>query len=120
MALNEENMHRAVFVKQRFEGGINSIYEPERSEFNYQVFIHSEFPLKTTEEWSFSSFGEARSFAARHFSTEGWELLQWDNQAKRPCADGGFECGSGSCDMCKSTGGGCKSCGAQDDGYAKS
>ena len=119
MSLAEEDMHRAVFVNDRFEGGINSVYEPSRSEFEYQVFIHSDFPLNTTEEWSFPSFKEARSFAARHFSTEGWELLQWDNQAKRPCTDGGHECGSGSCEMCKTTGGGCTTCGATDEVFAK-
>ena len=118
MSLEEENIHRVVFVNQRFEGGINFIFEPETQKFEYQIFIHSEFPLSTSTEWKFGSFSEARSFASRHFSTEGWELLEWDNQAKRPCSEGGFECGSGTCEMCKSTGGGCKSCGAQEEKFA--
>ena len=117
MAINEEDMHRVVYVKDRFEGGFSSVYCPEANSFSYQVFIHSEFPLQTFEEWNFPTFSEARHFAARHFSSEGWELLAWDNQVKRPCSDGGAECGSGSCEMCKSTGGGCKSCGAQDSQF---
>ena len=120
-SISEEDMHRVVFVSNGNEGGINSIFDPELSAFQYQVFIHKPFPLNTSKSWEFPSFEEARSFAARLFDAE-WEMLQWDQKVKRPCADGGQECGSGSCEMCKSTGGGCTACGASDDqfGAAKS
>jgi hypothetical protein len=105
MALEEDAVHRTVFVRAREEGGINFVYDPERGENSYQVFIHRRFPYSTVSSWEFPSFAAARSFAAEQFKSE-WELLVWDMQVKRPCADGGTECGSGTCAQC-STGGGC-------------
>jgi hypothetical protein len=116
-SLGEEEMHRVVFAKDGNEGGINFIFDPERGAAVYQVFIHKSFPLSTLENWEFDTFAEARSHAAKTFAGE-WEVLAWDQKVKRPCADGGQECGSGSCEMCKSTGGGCKSCGASDESFA--
>lgn len=118
MALNEEQTSRVVFVNPREEGGINAIYDPSLSKFVYQVFIHNRFPYKCKEAAEFERFEEARSFASKRFAQD-WEMLEWGGEIKRPCADGGAECGSGSCEMCKSTGGGCKSCGASDEKFAQ-
>lgn len=113
MALSEEDIHRVVFVRSRDEGGINFLFEPESQRILYQVFIHSSLPLKTQTRWEFERFEEARSFAAKLFNQD-WDMLAWDQKAKRPCETGEHECGSGSCETCKSTGGGCTTCGATD------
>ncbi len=121
MALKEDETHRVVFVKHREEGGINWIYDPNLEKEFCQVFIHSLFPYRERSSWEFENFLEARSFAAKQFSD--WEMLAWDMKTKRPCEEGGKECGSGECDTCKqikSEGGvipaeiastGCGSCG---------
>ncbi|MBS1983705.1 MAG: hypothetical protein JST16_05985 [Bdellovibrionales bacterium] len=101
MALSENEVHRVTFVSSREEGGINAVYDPEQDKFLFQVFIHNRFPYTHKDLWEFESFAEARSFAARHFDQD-WELLAWDQKVSRPCADGGTECGSGSCPTCKS------------------
>lgn len=101
MALEEKEIHRVTFVTAREEGGINSIYDPDANSFAYQVFIHIRLPYCSAQEWIFPTFAEARSFAARKFDVD-WELLAWDQNVKRPCADGGTECGSGSCATCQS------------------
>lgn len=101
MALDETLMQRTVFVNGREEGGINAIYDPALEGFAYQVFIHNRFPFVDIERQEFPSFAEARSYAAKRFG-EGWEMLSWDQTVKRPCADGGTECGSGSCATCQS------------------
>jgi hypothetical protein len=117
LALKEDEMHSVVFVRPREEGGFSCVFDPEKSDFSYQVFIHSPLPLKTKSTWEFPSFESARSFASTHFK-EGWQMMKWDQNIRRPCMDGGHECGSGSCETCQSTGGGCKSCGATDEGFA--
>lgn len=94
-------MHRTTFVTPREEGGINLVYDPENDGIRYQVFIHNRFPYREMDRWEFASFAEARGFAARHF-TDGWDMLQWDQKVKRPCEEGGFECGSGTCATCSS------------------
>ncbi len=119
LALKEEDMQSVVFVRPREEGGISYVVDSDKNEFRYQVFIHSPLPLKTKEAWEFESFEQARSFASKFFSKD-WDLMIWDHQVKRPCMEGGFECGSGSCETCQSTGGGCKSCGATDSTFAES
>lgn len=101
MALKPEDMHRVVFVNGRIEGGINSIFDPVIGQEIYQVFIHNRLPYCTISEWEFTDFPAARSFAAQTFKTD-WEFLTWDLKTKRPCEDGGRECGSGECDTCKS------------------
>jgi len=117
MSLDEEDVHRVSFVNPREEAGINAVYDPEVSGFVYQVFIHNRFPYLSRETREFSTFAEARSHAAKAFSTD-WEMLAWDQKTKRPCEEGGYECGSGSCATCstmKSEGGegstGCGGCG---------
>ena len=117
MSLNESEAQRVVFVKAREEGGINFLYDPERPEGAYQVFIHKALPYHTALTTEFFSFAAARSHAAELF--KDWEMLAWDLKVERPCADGGHECGSGSCEMCKSTGGGCSTCGTNDDKFAQ-
>ncbi len=117
MALKEEDMHSVVFVRPREEGGICFVADFEKNQFNYQVFIHSPLPLKTIASWEFDSFEKARSFASKQFSTD-WDLMMWDHNVKRPCMDGGKECGSGSCETCQSTGGGCTACGATNEKFA--
>lgn len=119
LSLSEDDMRRVTFITPREEGGINSIYDPEKEAFSYQVFIHSRLPYNRLSEWLFSTFSEARSFAARKFDAN-WEFLSWDQKVKRPCEEGGTECGSGSCPTCASfkeageepsTGSGCGGCG---------
>ena len=112
MSLDEDLMHRVSFVTPREEGGINSVFDPSSDAFIYQVFIHSRFPYSEIFSQEFASFRDARSFAAERFR-EGWEMLTWDLKAKRPCEEGGYECGSGTCATCAS-GGGCTSCGTND------
>jgi hypothetical protein len=99
MALKEEDHHRVIFVKSREEGGINWIYNPESDSSHFQVFIHKLLPYREVESHEFASFPEARSFASRRF--HDWEFLAWDLKTKRPCEEGGKECGSGECDTCK-------------------
>jgi len=111
MSMDEETALSVVFAKDRYEGGINAVYNPEASSFEYQVFIHRDLPLQETKAWRFASFDRARHHAADVFSTD-WEMLVWDHKVKRPCEDGGHECGSGKCETCQSMGGGCTSCGA--------
>ncbi len=113
MALNAEEIHRVVFVRAREEGGINAIYDPTLLSETYQVFIHNPLPLKTQSHWEFPSFEKARSFAAKMFDTD-WEMLSWDQKAQRPCETGEHECGSGSCETCSTTGGGCSTCGVNE------
>ncbi len=100
MSLSEDQMHRVVFVRPREEGGINSIYDPISGKEIFQVFIHNPLPYCEIGSWNFESFNEARSFAAKQFND--WEMLTWDMKTKRPCEEGGKECGSGECDTCKS------------------
>lgn len=100
MAIDEKDMHRVTFVTPREEGGINVIFDPEANKFAYQVFIHTRLPYCAAQEWLFKNFADARSFAARKFDAD-WEMLSWDQNVKRPCADGGTECGSGSCATCQ-------------------
>lgn len=121
LSLKEEDHHRVIFVNTREEGGINWVYDPEKDQSLYQVFIHSLLPYREIESHEFPSFPAARSFASKRFAD--WEFLAWDLKTKRPCEDGGKECGSGECDTCKeikSEGGvipeaiastGCGSCG---------
>jgi hypothetical protein len=111
MSLDEETAQGVVFARDRFEGGINFIFDPSQSKFEYQVFIHKDLPLQETQSWRFESFSLARHFAADVFGKD-WEMLVWDHKVKRPCEDGGHECGSGKCETCQSMGGGCTSCGA--------
>jgi len=120
MSFAEDSLQRVSIVSTSKEAGISALFDPESENFRYRVFIHNAFPLITSEDWEFATFAEARSFAAKNFADASWEILEWDQQAKRPCSDGEHECGSGSCEMCKSTGGGCTSCGAQDDHFVKS
>ncbi len=101
LAISEKDMHRVVFVKDREEGGINSVYDPHLEKEIFQVFIHNRLPYRSVSEWSFDTFAEARRFASDHFAKE-WEFLSWDMKTHRPCEDGGRECGSGECDTCKS------------------
>jgi hypothetical protein len=101
MSLEEKDMHRVVFVKARQEGGFSSVYDPGEQRDLYQVFIHSILPYRTAAEQEFTSFEQARSYAAKLFSQD-WEMLSWDLKTKRPCEEGGRECGSGSCDTCVS------------------
>jgi hypothetical protein len=118
LALDESLTPRTVFANGRKEGGINFVYDPlVRSEI-YQVFIHNLLPYTEEKSWSFATFSEARSFAAKYFS-EGWEMLSWDGALKRKCAEGGGSCGEGSCGTsgggcstgsCGTEGGGCSSC----------
>jgi len=122
MSLKESDLHRVAFVKSRNEGGINSIWDPQTEQEAFQVFIHSRLPFRELESHEFPKFSEARSFASKLFKE--WEMLTWDLKTKRPCEDGGKECGSGECDTCKTiksegeitpfedmTGTGCGSCG---------
>ena len=101
LSLKEDDLHRVVLVKGQNEGGINSIYDPQSTEEQYQIFIHSRLPFRTTFSQNYSNFSEARLAAAKLFDND-WELLSWDFKTKRPCEDGGRECGSGECDTCKS------------------
>ncbi len=119
MSLNEDDMQRVVFIKPQKEGGISYAYNPANDQFSYEVFIHNQLPYRTVLSREFASFADARRYAAEEAFRHDWEVLAWDQAAKRPCGEeGGKECGSGSCEMCKTTGGGCKSCGASDDGFA--
>ncbi len=117
MALKEDQMLSVVFVRPREEGGFSFVYDNENMNFRYQVFVQSPLPLKTKNYWEFDSFESARSFASKQFAGD-WKVMMWDQNVKRPCMDGGHECGSGSCETCQSTGGGCKSCGATDEAFA--
>ncbi|HVJ66007.1 MAG TPA: hypothetical protein VM901_12175 [Bdellovibrionota bacterium] len=119
MALQEEAIHGVSLVSAREEAGINTIYDPGSDRELYQVFIHSRFPFENTDSQLFDSFAEARSYAARTFN-EGWEVLSWNFKTERPCEKEGVECGSRSCDTCKSMAaeGGksaCSGCGVLDD-----
>ncbi len=118
MALRADETHRVVFVNGRNEGGINSIYDPVSDSESFQVFIHTQLPYNEIERHEFARFEEARSHASRIF--KDWEMLVWDLKTRRPCEEGGRECGSGECDTCqsiKAEGGlppaeaGCGSCG---------
>lgn len=100
MALKENDLARVVFVKPRKEGGINAIYDPHNDQFEYQVFIHTELPYNEEHSELYPSFEEARSAASKIF--RDWEMLSWDLKTKRPCEEGGKECGSGDCDTCQS------------------
>jgi len=100
LALKENDIPRVVFVNDRKEGGINAIFNPENDQFEYQVFIHSHLPFRDEFSDTFAEFAQARSFAARYFSD--WEMLSWDLKTRRPCEEGGKECGSGECDTCVS------------------
>jgi hypothetical protein len=120
MSLSEENMHSVMFVTPDKEGGFSVMYDPANADMNYQVFIHNRFPYKTILCKEFRNFTDARRYAAEEAFRRDWEILSWDQNAKRPCGEnGGQECGSGSCEMCKTTGGGCKSCGASDESFVK-
>ncbi len=110
-------MMSVVFVRPREEGGFSCVYDNSSEIFKYQVFVQSPLPLKTKSSWEFDSFESARSFASKLF-LQDWKLMLWDQNVKRPCMDGGHECGSGSCETCQSTGGGCTSCGATDEKFA--
>ena len=99
MALKPEEMHRVVFVNGRNEGGINSVWDPSNSSEVFQVFIHTQLPYNEIEHHEFARFEEARSHASRTF--KDWEMLTWDLKTRRPCEEGGKECGSGECDTCK-------------------
>jgi hypothetical protein len=116
MSLDEDTSQRVVFVRQREEAGIGFVYDPVKCANEYQVFIHSTLPYREIETLSFASFAEARSLAAKKFAD--WEMLAWDLKTKRPCEEGGKECGSGECDTCKTLvaegakgADGCGSCG---------
>ena len=100
LSLKEADLPRVVFVNDRKEGGINAIFDPKSEQFEYQIFIHSLLPYREDFSRTFSKYEEARSFASRHF--QEWEMLSWDLKTKRPCEDGGKECGSGECDTCVS------------------
>lgn len=122
MALKENDVHRVAFVKSRNEGGISCVWDPVSGKEVFNVFIHSRLPFCELESHEFAQFAEARSFAAKLF--KDWEMFAWDLKTKRPCEEGGKECGSGECDTCKSikaegeitpfeeaNGTGCGSCG---------
>jgi hypothetical protein len=100
LSLNEKDLHRVTFVNARNEGGINTIFDPQTEVERYQVFIHNSLPYREIESHEFAQFEEARSYAARLF--KDWEMLSWDMKTKRPCEEGGRECGSGDCDTCRS------------------
>jgi hypothetical protein len=97
--LKEADVQRVVFVNSREEGGINFIYDPMAEKELCQVFIHSLLPYREKASWEFPTFAAARSFASKQFAD--WEMLAWDLKTKRPCEEGGKECGSGECDTCK-------------------
>ncbi len=101
MAMKETDMPRVVFVRGQEEAGINAVFDPALGREIFQVFIHNLLPFRSISEWEFADFTAARSFAAKTFATE-WKFLSWDFKTKRPCEDGGRECGSGECDTCKS------------------
>jgi hypothetical protein len=101
LAMTEKDMQRVVFVRGQDEGGINAIYDPERGQESFQVFIHKSLPYRHLSSWDFETFGAARNFAAKEFVGE-WELFSWDFKTRRPCEEGGRECGSGECETCKS------------------
>jgi hypothetical protein len=111
MALSEDDMHRTTFVSDQKEAGIGLSFDPSQGTFAYNVFVHKRLPLCTQSEWVFENFNEARRFAAQEFG-QGWRMLMWDQTVRRPCETGEHECGSGSCESCQSSGGGCTSCGA--------
>lgn len=101
LALSEDNMSSVVFVNARKEAGINPVFNPTHDSFDYQVFIHSRFPFKELNSWTFKDFEGARRFAAKEFNDFNWQILSWDYKTKRPCELEGRECGSGQCDTCK-------------------
>jgi hypothetical protein len=53
MLLKEEEMDRAVFVRDHQEGGINTIYDPLSDKDVYQVFVHQNFPMRELSSWEF-------------------------------------------------------------------
>jgi len=99
LSLKEEDHHRVIFANAREEAGINAVYDPESERSIYQVFIHTQLPYREKESLEFDSFAAARSYASKRF--QDWEFLSWDLKTKRPCEEGGKECGSGECDTCK-------------------
>jgi hypothetical protein len=101
LALQEKDIHRVVFAKDFEEAGINAVYDPETDSETYQVFVHKRLPFREVQSWSFPDFSSARVFAAKNFS-DGWDFLSWDLKTRRPCENGGKECGSGDCDTCRS------------------
>ncbi len=113
LQIDSSKMHRIIFVTDREEGGINSIFDPESENESFQVFIHNRFPYRSQKEWHFDSFEDAREFAATEFADEKWEVLSWDQSVTRPCQARGEECGKGNCEECKK-GGGCSTCGASE------
>jgi len=112
MSLDEKSALRTVFISDRKEAGINTVYDPILDREFFQVFIHNDFPYKNIQEWEFDDFPKARSFAATHFNGP-WEVLTWDGKINRKCDRD--DCGERKdCEECKN-GGGCKTCGATDD-----
>ncbi len=100
LALKEDDMPRVIFAKSRNEAGFGAEYDPAQNKFAYTVFIHSQFPVLERQCWHFEDFSSARNFASNMFAQD-WEMLTWDFKTKRPCEEGGRECGSGECDTCK-------------------
>lgn len=95
MLIQENEMHRTIFVNAQEEAGINVFYDPDLDREVFSVFIHNRLPFRTLKDWKFDSFRAARNFAASFFKSE-WEVLSWDLKAKRPCAEK-----DGSCGTCK-------------------
>ncbi len=113
MAMDEDLSRRVVLVRAQHEAGINVVYDQSADQEKFQVFIHGTLPYREIAAWEFDSFSAARSFAAQEFKTD-WEMLVWEGKIKRPCEEGGHECGSnsGGC----SSGGGCSTGGCATDG----
>ena len=121
MLLKENDLDTVVFIQTKREGGINVIFDPDKNQEVFQVFIQQSFPLREVSSWEFENFREARNFAASNF--KDWEMLIWNHGVNRPCGNGGG-CSSGSCGSKNknadpnapaeksSCGGGCTSCGA--------
>lgn len=98
--MSEQEIYRTTFISYRKEAGISCEYDPNVDSIRYNVFIHSRFPYSEIERHSFERFEEARSYAAKLFDSK-WQVLSWDFKTKRPCEEGGKECGSGDCDTCR-------------------
>ncbi len=118
MLIPESDLDLVVFSKDKQDAGINVVYDPAEDKEIFQVYVHMQFPMRQLEAWEFSSFREARNFAASKF--KNWEMLYWNHGVNRPCGKGD-DCGKGSCSTKKnpdgtSAGGcgtgGCSSCGA--------
>ena len=93
-----ENVHRAIFVSAREEGGINVVYDHKSDSECFQVFIHNRLPFEHVKSWEFRDFSSARSFAEQYFDADTWDLLLWNMKTNRPCEGGsGTSCTKSSC-----------------------